>query len=137
MRRGPLCRRCSIPALTTCWNLPRPRPDWRIWVVEPMRVPHLEIVVRFAIVLLAVLTLALPADAEPRVALVIGNSSYGGALGELPNPANDSRLMAKTLKRIGFAVIEAENADQAAMKRAIQAFGAQLADAGVGATGLF
>jgi lipoprotein NlpI len=77
------------------------------------------------------------AKAEPRVALVIGNSSYGGDLGELPNPANDARLMAKTLKGIGFAVIEAEDADQAKMKRVIQEFGARLAESGGGATGLF
>jgi uncharacterized caspase-like protein/lipoprotein NlpI len=77
------------------------------------------------------------AKAEPRVALVIGNSSYGGDLGELPNPANDARLMAKTLKGIGFQVIEAEDADQARMKRAIQEFGARLAESGGGATGLF
>jgi len=82
-------------------------------------------------------SLARTAMAEPRVALVIGNSSYGGDLGELPNPANDARLMAKTLKRIGFEVIEAENADQARMKRAIQEFGDKLSKAGGGSTGLF
>jgi hypothetical protein len=29
------------------------------------------------------------ADAEPRVALVIGKSDYGGDLAPLPNPVND------------------------------------------------
>ncbi len=77
------------------------------------------------------------AQAEPRVALVIGNSSYGGDLGQLPNPANDARLMAQTLKGIGFEVIEAEDADLAAMKRKVQDFGERLATAGSGATGLF
>ncbi len=33
------------------------------------------------------------ADAEPRVALVVGNSDYGGDLGHLPNPVNDAKLM--------------------------------------------
>jgi carboxyl-terminal processing protease len=88
-------------------------------------------------VLAALLLLAGPARAEPRVALVIGNSNYGDELGKLPNPANDARLMAKTLKGIGFTVVEAEDADQARMKRAIQDFSAQLATAGDGATGLF
>ncbi|MDQ7248560.1 caspase family protein [Dongia sedimenti] len=90
-----------------------------------------------AFVFAALLLLALPARAEPRVALIIGNSAYDGDLGALPNPANDARLMAKTLKGIGFEVIEAENADQAQMKRVIQSFGERLANAGEGATGLF
>jgi carboxyl-terminal processing protease len=77
------------------------------------------------------------ARAEPRVALVIGNSSYGGDLGQLPNPANDARLMANTLKGIGFEVIQAEDADLPGMKRKIQDFGERLAQAGGGATGLF
>jgi uncharacterized caspase-like protein len=67
---------------------------------------------------LAVVALLLAAGvaaAEPRIALVVGNSSYGGALGDLGNPANDARLMAKTLRGIGFEVIESENADQAQM----------------------
>jgi carboxyl-terminal processing protease len=88
-------------------------------------------------VLAALVLLAGPARAEPRVALVIGNSNYGDDLGKLPNPANDARLMAKTLKGIGFTVVEAEDADQARMKRAIQDFSARLATAGDGATGLF
>ena len=79
---------------------------------------------------------AAPADAEPRVALVIGNSSYGD-LGTLPNPVNDAKLIASTLKQVGFTVIEVEDADQQAMKRAIVDFGDKLSTAGAGATGLF
>ena len=75
--------------------------------------------------------------AEPRVALVIGNSTYGGEIGNLANPANDAKLMAKTLRGIGFDVVEVENADQNAMKRAIVDFGNKLSDAGSDATGLF
>jgi carboxyl-terminal processing protease len=90
-----------------------------------------------ALALAGLLLLGGHAAAEPRVALVIGNSSYGGDLGQLPNPANDARLMAQTLKGIGFEVIEAEDADLPAMKRKIQDFGARLATAGGGATGLF
>ncbi|WP_395020920.1 caspase family protein [Dongia sp.] len=90
-----------------------------------------------ALVFASLFLLSGMAQAEPRVALVIGNSSYGGDLGQLPNPANDARLMAKTLKSIGFEVIEAEDADLAAMKRKVQDFGERLATAGTGATGLF
>jgi lipoprotein NlpI len=92
---------------------------------------------RCLLALFAFLALSSVAVAEPRIALVIGNSNYGGELGQLPNPANDARLMAKTLKAIGFTVIEAENADQPQMKRVIQDFGGKLAESGGGATGLF
>jgi uncharacterized caspase-like protein len=77
------------------------------------------------------------ASAEPRVALVIGNSAYQGDLPALPNPANDAKLMAKTLKSIGFDVVEAEDAGQDAMKQAIADFSAKLAAAGKTGTGLF
>src|SRR5690349_12169702 len=75
--------------------------------------------------------------AEPRVALVIGNSNYGGDLGVLPNPVNDAKLIADTLRQVGFDVVEVEDADQQAMKKAIGDFGNKLADAGAGSTGLF
>ncbi|HVT53673.1 MAG TPA: caspase family protein, partial [Dongiaceae bacterium] len=78
-----------------------------------------------------------PAIAEPRVALVIGNSNYGGEIGNLANPVNDAKLIAKTLRGLGFDVVEVENADQNAMKRAIVDFGDKLGTAGSDATGLF
>ncbi|WP_395019319.1 caspase family protein [Dongia sp.] len=72
-----------------------------------------------------------------RVALVVGNSNYGGDLGVLANPVNDSRLVAQSLKRIGFDVIEVEDADQNTLKRAIAEFGDRMAAAGSEATSLF
>ena len=79
-----------------------------------------------------------PASAsEPRVALVIGNSEYGPAIGKLKNPANDARLMAETLESLGFKVDLVLDADQKAMKRAVKSFGAKLREAGSEATGLF
>src|SRR5690349_19832173 len=72
-----------------------------------------------------------------RIALVVGNSNYGGDLGVLANPVNDSRLVARALKRIGFDVIEVEDADQNALKRAIAEFGDRMAEAGGDATSLF
>ena len=74
---------------------------------------------------------------EPRVALVIGNSEYGPAIGKLKNPANDAKLMAETLKGLGFSVDLVLDADQKAMKRAVKSFGAKLREAGSEATGLF
>ena len=85
----------------------------------------------------ALLLLAAPAMAEPRVALVVGNSHYGGDLGLLPNPVNDAKLISETLRQVGFDVVEVEDADQQAMKKAIVDFGDKLSNAGAGATGLF
>ena len=77
------------------------------------------------------------AQAEPRVALVIGNSNYGSEIGRLPNPANDAALMTAALQKTGFTVIKVLDADQKKMKRAIAEFGDALATAGPKATGLF
>jgi formylglycine-generating enzyme required for sulfatase activity len=81
--------------------------------------------------------LTAPALAEPRLALIIGNSNYAGDLGKLPNPANDATLMAATLSKLGFKVTRLVDADQKQMKRAISDFGSALAAAGPDAAGLF
>jgi carboxyl-terminal processing protease len=90
-----------------------------------------------AIAGLCLLAFAVSAEAEPRVALVIGNSNYGGGIGKLPNPANDAALMSTALQQTGFDVIKVVDADQKKMKRAIVEFGEKLANAGPKATGLF
>ncbi|MGA2564358.1 MAG: caspase family protein [Steroidobacteraceae bacterium] len=90
---------------------------------------------RFSLLAMAMLLPLWVQAAEPRVALVIGNSAYPS--GPLRNPANDADLMAETLKKVGFYVIERRNADQLSMKRAIQEFGKRLEDAGPQAVGLF
>ncbi len=92
---------------------------------------------RFLFAVLAVLAFAAPASAEQRVALVIGNSKYGGELPKLTNPTNDAELMAATLAKLGFQVIKVEDADLTQMKRAISDFGTKLTDAGTSAVGLF
>ncbi|HEY9844443.1 MAG: SUMF1/EgtB/PvdO family nonheme iron enzyme [Candidatus Sericytochromatia bacterium] len=48
------------------------------------------------------------AQAEKRVALVIGNGDYK-TLGRLANPVNDAREMARTLEKLGFRVVLREN----------------------------
>jgi tetratricopeptide (TPR) repeat protein len=64
-----------------------------------------------------------------RVALVIGNSKYA-SVSDLANPANDARLLAVTLRRLGFAeVIERHDLDFAAFTAAIKEFGDKSADA--------
>src|SRR5215813_4948483 len=54
--------------------------------------------------IVACLLLVVPAAAEKRVALVVGNSAYAHA-NALPNPVNDAGDMAKALAEVGFDVI--------------------------------
>ncbi len=74
--------------------------------------------------------------ADARVALVIGNGAYTD-MGSLRNPANDAKLMAKTLKKLGFDVTLALDVDQKEMRRRIRDFGAALIAGGPHTTGLF
>ena len=69
--------------------------------------------------LLAILTI--PALAQQRVALVIGNAQYTHAP-VLANPLNDASDIGASLARLGFAVTKLENADQASLRRGLQAF---------------
>jgi uncharacterized caspase-like protein len=74
------------------------------------------------------------AHAEKRVALVIGNSSYQSVT-RLDNPANDAKLLAGTLRGLGFTLVGGGaqlDLDKAAFDRTVQAFGAQLLGADVG-----
>jgi formylglycine-generating enzyme required for sulfatase activity len=67
---------------------------------------------------------------ERKIALVIGNSAY--TVSPLKNPANDARLMADTLRSLGFIVDERTNLGQGEMKTAIEAFGRSIKKGGVG-----
>lgn len=96
------------------------------------------------IALLAGLALATDVSADSptdtpgaaRLALIIGNSGYR-SVSELDNPVHDARLIAKTLKGLGFSVTTAVDLGQIEMKRAIAQFGRDLRAAGSDATGLF
>jgi hypothetical protein len=67
---------------------------------------------------------------EPRLALVIGNAAYPGQA--LKNPAQDARAMARSLRKLGFAVIERIDAGKKAMEDAILEFGEKLREGGIG-----
>ena len=67
-------------------------------------------------------------EAQPRVALVIGNSAYHRT--PLANPVNDARLIAAKLRAQGFEVFDFYNASQRDMKRAVQSFAATLRQRG-------
>ena len=73
--------------------------------------------------------------ASPRIALVIGNGGYAEA--PLANPVNDAKLMAKTLRELGFVVIERTEADQKSIQLAIFELQDRLFEAGKDAVGLF
>ena len=79
---------------------------------------------------------AAPQQGERRVALVIGNGAYR-AVPALANSDNDARLMAATLRDLGFTLIGGGpvlDADKTAMENSIRDFGRALK---AGAIGLF
>ncbi len=71
-----------------------------------------------------------PSLSRQRLALVVGNARYASA--PLRNPVNDAQQMAQALRRVGFTVEVRLNASQTEMKRAIDEFGRQLKQGGVG-----
>lgn len=67
---------------------------------------------------------------EPKLALVIGNSSYREA--PLANPVNDARAVTLRLQQLGFTVIKRENGTREEMLKVVRDFGNQLKNGGVG-----
>jgi hypothetical protein len=67
---------------------------------------------------------------EKRLALVIGNSNYGGGK-TLKNPANDANLMSATLQNLGFEVIKRIDANKQKMEEAVRDFSKKLPDCNV------
>src|SRR5690348_17266133 len=65
--------------------------------------------------------LIVPALADNRVALVIGNGAYARAP-HLPNPHHDAEDVAAALKRSGFETILATDVDKSGMDEAIIGF---------------
>src|SRR5215470_2921415 len=74
-----------------------------------------------ALMLLVPLALATrAAQAETRIALVIGNAGYQAQA--LTTPANDAGLVAQTLQAAGFDVVGARDLDQDTLRRAFRDF---------------
>jgi uncharacterized caspase-like protein len=72
-----------------------------------------------------------PASAEKRVALVLGNSAYQN-VAPLPNPVNDSSVIAATLKEAGFDVVDSRRDLPAAeTRRALRDFADRVRDADI------
>lgn len=80
--------------------------------------------------LIANLLLAVPASAEKRVALVIGNSAYVKS-SVLANPANDAAEMARALTEAGFEVIAGLDLDKRAFDMKVRDFARALNNADV------
>jgi hypothetical protein len=87
------------------------------------------------LLVLGMLTVSGAAQAERRLALVIGNADY--SMGPLANPVRDARLIAASLEDVGFEVTLLENLDYFPFGRAVSDFGAKLGAAGDDAVGLF
>jgi uncharacterized caspase-like protein len=81
-----------------------------------------------ALALIAGLLLAIVGNAygaDKRVALVVGNGNYEHAP-QLDNPIRDARLIASTLKELGFALIGGgaqENLERSSLEQAVRSFG--------------
>ena len=69
----------------------------------------------------ALLLVTAPAQAEKRVALVIGNNDYRN-VPKLQKAVNDARTMGDTLKQLGFSVMVAENQNRQAFSESLLAF---------------
>lgn len=91
-------------------------------------------ILALALALLAcfVLALAGPAQAERKVALVIGNGAY--RVGPLKNAVNDAEDISAALRGLGFKVALLKNADNRHMDEAVRQFAAGLKP---GVLGLF
>jgi hypothetical protein len=73
------------------------------------------------------------AHADRRVALVVGNSGYRH-IARLANPSNDAKLMADTLKSLGFTLVgdsEQIDLDKVKLDAAVQSFGKLIQSADV------
>jgi TRAP-type mannitol/chloroaromatic compound transport system substrate-binding protein/uncharacterized caspase-like protein len=96
-----------------------------------------RVAVTWALLLLVVPAVAL-AEAEKRIALLIGNQAYTPEIGALLNPHNDVALLERTLKTLGFQVTTVRDADLASLTRAVNAYARRLAaDGGQNVVGFF
>jgi hypothetical protein len=86
---------------------------------------------RLLAAIVACLLLVLPAAAEKRVALVVGNSAYVHA-NALPNPVNDAGDMAKALSGVGFDVILGLDLSKSAFDGKVRDFARALEKSDVG-----
>lgn len=97
--------------------------------VMPAVLPFLRLLT--AVLGLLVCSLAAAAPSKAQVALVVGIGAYQNAP-PLPNPPNDARAVADSLKKLGFQVELAVDPDKTRLEQAIKRFGDQLQGARAG-----
>jgi hypothetical protein len=86
---------------------------------------------RFAsilLVLLSVVAASVPARAEKRVALVVGNAAYKYTA-RLANPTNDADDITAALRNVGFEVTVVKDVDKRSLEMAMANFGRQAQEA--------
>ncbi len=83
-----------------------------------------------AAALIFTLISAMPAFAEKRVALVIGNAAYR-TIPALTNPANDAEDVGRELRQLGFEAIVATDLDRSGMNNALDRFSRLVVDADI------
>lgn len=84
-----------------------------------------------SVVAVAMFAVVQPAQAQKRVALVVGNSAYVHT-SKLINPKNDAIDMAAALKALGFQVVDGFDLDKVAFDRKVHDFARSLAGADAG-----
>lgn len=98
---------------------------------DGMRMNRWNMLVRRAALLVGIallaVSLAVPVwAAEKRLALVVGNARY--PLAPLNNPENDARVVASTLRRLGFEVIEHVNLPVKDFRRVLREYAKRVQD---------
>ena len=83
-----------------------------------------------AVLALVVVGMPTVVQADDRVALVVGNSTYAH-IGRLPNPDNDAVDISAALRRLGFEVTTELDADRVELTEALRQFTRQSAGADV------
>lgn len=71
-----------------------------------------------------------PTSDEKRIALVLGNSDYAHSY-HIGSAVNNAKEMSRSLRRLGFDVIEGTDLTRSAIQSSIQMFAAQLKDADI------
>ncbi len=86
---------------------------------------------QFFLAAAALLLVCQPAWAEKRVALVLGNAAYQN-VAKLPNPVNDGAVIAATLRKAGFDVVDSrQDLPAAETRRTLRDFADRARDADI------
>ena len=97
---------------------------------------QINISIRFVLIALCSLAplraLCAEETGKPRIALVIGNSRYETAVGPLRNTVNDAKVIAKSLRTLGFNVVEEHNVTRDELMESLMKFRGMLKGAEVG-----